>query len=704
MRSRTVGSVALGVVACVAWSVVALDGSHATRRARRASDTPAHSDAAAGGVVASRGSAVISGRVTAAGGAVSGAEVCASCADCYADPTPRQPNCASTDSLGRYELRALASGAYRLLASARGYEPAPLQDATALRLAGRDLVDQDIELRAGGSRITGVVLDATGGPIAHAAIVARSSRDGLPAGRKLEQLATSDDAGAFALDVSAGELDIVATADGYAPYAATRYAPVQNLKIVLAPAARVSGVVVSVEDGGPVPGVRVTALGDEAGDIAASDAEGRFVISRLLPGHYRLEALGAGWIGRYDGRVAVGLGGEGEDVVVPVMRGARVAGAIRVGDGPCIAGTAYLMPEAGARLPMATASTDLDGRVTFEAVPAGRYRSSASCLDYGDAVGEPVDVADQDIEGLSWQVDAGAELLVHVRSPRGEPIPRAWIRVGAALNDTAQSALFQVKSGRSDDTGDVRFVGVAPGAQTVHSPGTVVASLPVQVVAGERNEVTFVLDDRGAIEVVVRDRHGKPNDEVAVAAQGDAAAGGLAEPRGDGRYYIGALEAGSYRVIVGDSTNPLLDASGAAGVVHVRAGETAKLEAAYGGHTGRITGRVVDARGKPVANTWVSVQPSAENLDSLDVATFGSSNVRRQRRLTDADGRFELDGLFETGSYTVVASHVVAGRAQNDRVHVGQHVQLSLAVPRPAAPQELSSITDPSTQTNEETQ
>ena len=78
--------------------------------------------------------------------------------------------------------------------------------------AGRDLVDQDIELRLGGSRIAGVVLDATGGPIAHASIIARSSRAGLPPGRKLEQLASSNEAGEFALDVRAGELDIVATA------------------------------------------------------------------------------------------------------------------------------------------------------------------------------------------------------------------------------------------------------------------------------------------------------------------------------------------------------------------------------------------------------------------------------------------------------------------------------------------------------------
>lgn len=156
----------------------------------------------------------------------------------------------------------------------------------------------------------------------------------------------------------------------------------------------------------------------------------------------------------------------------------------------------------------------------------------------------------------------------------------------------------------------------------------------------------------------------------------------MGQARGAGRYYVGPLPAGDYRVEVRDSVNPRAEVqgSGADGSVTVRSGEVTKVEIEYGGDTGKISGRVVDDRGAPIVNAWVSAASSDFETDPYArVLVPRLAQMHEQRSLTDAEGTFEIDRLAEDAEFSITASHTDGRRAKVEHVRVGESVQIKLA-------------------------
>jgi hypothetical protein len=603
-----------------------------------------------------------------------------------ADREPTQSGmgtiCDPPDDRGHYVLEGLPPEDYQVSVTADGYRPRIANKGEPVRLRDKDVVLPDTDLDEGGALISGTVVDATGGPVVGATVQASFASDELPLGRYMGEVTKSGAAGAFTLSVSEGHVLLVARSDGYAAARAGTHAPAAGIRLVLTPSSRISGMVVSQSDRSPVAGLRVVARMEGFEQAAVSDRAGVFDVVGLRPGVYGLEASGEGWIGRHPGSVTVDISDAAENVVVPVGRAVRVTGAIRVGEGPCRAGRAYLTPAAGLSLPTLTEMSDLSGRVAFAAVPAGTYQSSALCDGYGRVPGPDVQVVGANVEDVSWTFQRGVNVTVRAETPDGQPVPRARIHLAPASDASRSEPTAPTpKSGQANTDGLVHFLGVAEGRYVVGGPN-VDTPIKVDVRAGNSPvEVKVILGAVGAIQVHVRDAQGKANDHVAVTAVPKAGVPnlGIGESRGSGRYDIGPLAAGEYQVEIRDGVDPVLNADGPDGLVHVRAGQVATLEVTYGGHSGRIAGRVLDGDGIPVQNVWVHAQTSSgEGYGMLLELTTQAVD---RRCLTNTEGRFAIDGLSETALFSIVASHPLGGETSANGVSVGQTVELTLRTP-----------------------
>ena len=110
--------------------------------------------------------------------------------------------------------------------------------------------------------------------------------------------------------------------------------------------AKVSGRVVTKENGTPVEGVTIFARGDSGrggfpvANSTVTDVDGRYVLANAAPGAMNIHALGAGW-------VSVGYGGQGggtpfvaevepgetTELDIEVIPGARASGSVTTPSG-----------------------------------------------------------------------------------------------------------------------------------------------------------------------------------------------------------------------------------------------------------------------------------------------------------------------------------------------------------------------------------
>ncbi|HLK35699.1 MAG TPA: carboxypeptidase-like regulatory domain-containing protein [Polyangiaceae bacterium] len=607
---------------------------------------------------------------------------CAFCADCDLTHNGSDPVCDAPDQGGRYVLLGIRPADYHVSLIANGHRPRIANRSGPIRLRDKDVDLGDTELDEGGAQVTGTVSDATGGPVIGATIRATFSLDELPPGRLFTAITKSGDAGSFTMTVPEGHLLLVAAADGYAEDRTGAHAPLGGVRLVLTPASRISGTVVASTGQSAVPGVRVTAHGAVGFEqVATSDIAGAFTLVGLPPGTYSLEASGDGWKGRRSGTVTLDVNDSARDVTVPVVKAMHVTGAVRVGEAPCGSGVVSLMPAPGENLPQVTSGTDISGHVRFEAVPPGRYRSNAQCTGYGVRHGPDVQVEAADVDGVVWTFEKGVDVTVRASTPTGVAVAGTTVVLTHAA---AGDASVTSRSSRTNDDGTAQILGLPEGRYVVAGPDI---DQPLDVVLTASSapiELAVTTKAIGGIDVVVKDAQGHPNEQIAVmyhAAGGPFGGMGLGEPHGGGLYRIGRLPAGDYRVELQDGVNPVLQVGGADGVVHVASGEVSRVEATYGGHSGRIRGRVLSSDGMPIENVWVSAQPSGTGRNGVGQMLMPVTHASSRRSLTNVEGRFVLDGLLETGSFAVVASHALGGEARVEGVAVGQDVEIRMSVP-----------------------
>jgi hypothetical protein len=365
-----------------------------------------------------RSTAGARGHVLDDGGPVADARVCC------AAIVPRMASsdgvhCASTDRNGYYVLADIPPGLCSLSASADGYA-LTVHDAGAEVIMVRDLVRElDFHLRRDGERVSGVVVDGTGGVVPHARVqIVRPDSD-----RRIATILEAAEDGAFSALVDRGPVLLTASADGYAATAKRVLAPATRVQLTLIPSATIQGVALNALTGQPMEDVEVQAVGRQinlAGSPAASTNEdGEFSMDGLTPGTYSLVAQSDSGRGAMAGEVELAPGQTVRDVEVLLQAAVSIDGRVESEGGePCAVGIATLGPpnpsnallregssvsKASNHVPELLAKIGANGAVHFRGAVAGIYQATVQCRDHV-VIGGPVDVevGETPVRGLRW--------------------------------------------------------------------------------------------------------------------------------------------------------------------------------------------------------------------------------------------------------------------------------------------------------------
>lgn len=527
------------------------------------------------------------------------------------------------------------------------------------------------------SEISGVVLDATGGPIAGARIVARAG-----AGHAPGIMATSAETGGFRLGLSAGSWQLSVEADGYAPTRSDLYSPTAEVRLVLSPESVIAGHVVSSAGGQPVAGVTVTAKKSDRQPYSlfstVSDQSGAFELRQLSAGKHHLRPHSAHYRGQ---RVSVDLGAAdvASGIELVVSPATTVQGEIRAGTAACASGTLELLGPV--RL---SSGADEAGKVEIQGVPPGSYELTVTCPS-ALPLREQLVLASSPIS-RSWELEPGIVVRGSVETAAGQPLAGAvitWTRRREPPRYGAEPAWPASESWCASDVhGEFACSGLERGhyAGALHVQGKLQKAAPeldLQGV-GDPPPIRVRADASAMIRVGIDGKSSAPAASIAVFACGGQGEPTLAQRDGQA-FVLAGLPLGPYRVHLGTP-----DCTGTAGVsVDLeRDGQVADVALSPPFLAG-VRGRLVDSAGAPVPDAWVTISDAHPAWAHL--------LERMPAVMTDVDGEFGFSGLLP-GHYVVFAeSTSYAGTARQSVELVPAGVRaLRLVLEQPAAGKTLS--------------
>ncbi len=621
----------------------------------------------------------VRGAAASGGGAVgpvAGASVCV-----WTDADRLQgrlrSHCARTDRDGHYEIVGAPAARVRVTATAAGFVPGPRPgDETGdVRLrAGETVRLADIVLAPGGRPAKGRVVDALGGPIEGAEIVALEPYP-IPT-----PLATgrSDGEGRFELWVGAGRHHLRAEADGYAAAMVEREVPGPTIELVLAPESSISGVVVDAR-GTAVAGARVQV--DDPSDArpgaieARADDAGRFRIGGLAPGRYHPKASAAAAFGETDGSLAVGLAEHVENVRIVVADAASLTvTVVRDDETPCERGLVAVYAKGPAQF--APADLDHEGVARFDSLLPDTYDVLARCDGIGQTrLDTPVTI-DAGPHTLSLTVATGRRLHGKVLDGAGTPLPAAEVM---AYGVETGAATIPIQA-NCDDEGAFELAGLSPGRYELRASSPDHAwpeSLAFAVADADPADVEIRFPDVGAVEGYVRGDGGAPVSGAQVGVRRiNAFSHEITDTDDDGHFVLDGLTAGDYLLVAELVGGPQTEE------IEVRVGPSATLRRDLSLATGAaaIDGTVLGPDGDPVADAWVYATRQDDGASADFIRNVTRLTIRLgllDAVLTDEDGHFRFEGLSE-GKYTVHARRPGGGEAWKTDVPAGTSTRLSL--------------------------
>jgi hypothetical protein len=571
------------------------------------------------------------------------------------------------------EPTEIEPGEWTISASAPDHEPA----AVKRDITGDTAVD--LVLPRGGRVLSGIVTDASGGPIAGARIEA-AKIGGLAKPSDAVASTTTGADGRYKLTVAEGQLLVAAIDPDYAPQ--SRYVEVSaagaTADFSLVPGGVIEGIVRDERTKEPMPGAVVDArrdaatmmLGEASLHHVTAGPEGRFRIAGLRPGGYELgAALGA----RHSkSPTIVGLGVAEQVTDIEILAGA----------GPVVRGTVVDetgAPAAGVDVSpfgeRAEATSDKTGAFVLEGLPPGRYQMIGRGGAFVPEGTTAFELADKDVSDLRVRVRRGVKVKGHV-----EPRQLCEVRLDfdeRVLGPKEMPMLITPVTTAPDGEFELPVASPLPYELAARCPSGDQGSQPVTLAPGMPDVIVNVSPGASIAGRVV-DGSGKPVAAVSVMAaprtgtertvivNGMVTSGAQVLTSATGDYVLKGLSPATYHLSVLERGRPLpmkTDATVALAATDHKTG----VELAVDRPDGVIRGTVVGADGKPLPDAWVSVHQDLDDLiggmgsggesrmitvQSIDDGGGGAGDL--PPALTDATGHFEIGGL-PRSPWTVVA-------------------------------------------------
>jgi hypothetical protein len=593
----------------------------------------------------------------------------------------RTLRCVYSNSDGSFRIDHLWPVGTSIHASAKGFKPAREeyrdeagQRQTQLPLRPGETVERiELELHPDGVPITGVVRDIGGNEVAGALISDSSGQ--------ATAVAVSDDTGRFELWTEPGSVRIAVTADGYIEGTLSTTAP-GFVELYMAPESVLVGRAVHADSGEPVQNALVYAHGK----TTRTDASGRFRIGGLEPDTYYFRAEARGPRSYFPQVIHLGFHQVSEEFVIYMHPAAQVVGKVVVVDTgrPCTRGAVHLR---SGWLNYVKAELDDEGTAKFPAVLPGTYDVDVTCEDHASYSYYPAISVKRDIGGLVWGVREGLALEGEIVDERGEPIGSVPLRAEPIDPETGIAEYSSRHRARSKSDGSFRLLGLRPTQYQISGDFFSARPGPIDPVvvdlenpgAGLRIVIPSVGMIRGR---VVDNETGAPVVEASIFASlrnGDWRHMGVAHSNETGEFQIADIARGYTEISAHDRQDrwprTKVRQVGKAGVgdrVEVIANTLVEIEVTVEFDQGWIAGILLDEDGETVASALVIVHSEWSSPSWRDLSQIWNS----QAVLTDADGRFELDGLPD-GHFIVRAYRLGGGEARVDDVELGNHVELT---------------------------